>query len=119
MNPLRKDGYAIKLDEEGSAEQADNWDFVSKSFDIRAGDPNTLWQLIMAIHFRDQSEEVQSVLSAGPLEELLGNHGPAFIEVVEQQAKDDPAFARLLRGLYRFRMSDDVWGRVTAISNRL
>lgn len=108
-----------QIAEEGSAEQAANWDFVSKSFDIRAGDPKILWKLILAIHSRDQSEEVQTILSAGPLEELLGSHGPAFIEVVEQQAKDDPAFARLLSGLYRFTMSDDVWGRVTAISNRL
>ena len=59
------------------------------------------------------------MLSAGPLEQLLGNHGPEFIEVVQQQAIDDPAFARLLGGLYRFRMSDDIWGRVTAISNKL
>jgi len=90
---------------------------VSTAFDIRKGDPELLWQLILAIHSRDQSDDVQCVLAAGPLEDLLVDHGSAFIEVVEQQAKDDPAFARLLRGVYRRSMSDDVWRRVTDIAN--
>lgn len=107
-----------QLAADGSAEQAANWDFVSTAFDIRAGDPKLLWQLILAIHSRDQSDDVQCVLSAGPLEDLLTYHGPEFIEAVEQRANEDPAFARLLSGVYRRLMSDDVWSRVTAISNR-
>jgi hypothetical protein len=103
---------------EGSAEQAANWDFVSTAFDIRVGDPMVLWRLILAIHLRDQSDDVQCVLAAGPLEDLLSDHGNVFIEVVEQQANSDPTFARLLGGVYRRSMSDDVWRRVKNISNR-
>lgn len=107
-----------QLAAEGSAEQTINWEFVSTAFDIRVGDPKLLWQLILATHSRDQSDDVQCVLSAGPLEDLLSYHGPAFIEVVEQQANDDPAFARLLRGVYRRSISDDVWSRVKTIADR-
>ena len=103
---------------EGSTQQADDWNSVSTAFDIRAGDPNLLWQLILAIHSRNQSDEVRRVLSAGPFEDLLVDHGTAFIEVVEQRANHDPGFASLLRGVYRRSMTDDVWRRVTDIANR-
>jgi hypothetical protein len=32
---------------ESSTEQAENWNSVSTVFDIRAGDPNVVWQLIL------------------------------------------------------------------------
>jgi len=107
-----------QLSAEGSAERAANCKFVSSAFDIREGDPKLLWRLILAIHARDQSDDVQCKLSAGPLEDLLSYHGPAFIDVVEQQGNDDPAFAKLLDGAHRHLMSEDVWGRVTNKSNR-
>ncbi len=107
-----------QLAAEGSTEQAEDWNSVSTVFDIRAGDPNLLWQLILAIHSRNQSDEVRCVLSAGPLEDLLVDHGTTFIEVVEQQANDDPGFASLLRGVYRRSMTGDVWRRVMEIANR-
>jgi hypothetical protein len=107
-----------QLAAEGSTKQADNWNSVSTAFEIRAGDPNLLWQLILAIHSRNQSDDVRCVLSAGPLEDLLALHGTSFIEVIEQQASRDPGFGRLLRGVYRRSMGDDIWRRVTDIANR-
>ena len=108
-----------QLAAEGSAELEASWNCVSTTFDIRAGDPKLLWRLILAIHSRDQSPDVQMVLSAGPLEDLLSYHGSAYINTVEQQASEDPTFARLLGGVYRHLMSDDVWRRVKNISDRL
>ena len=107
-----------QLAAEGSSVQAENWNFVSTAFEIRAGDPNLLWQLILAIHSRNQSDAVRCVLSAGPLEDLLDGHGTAFIEVIEQQANRDPGFGSLLGGVYRRSMSDDLWRRVTEIATR-
>jgi len=107
-----------QLAAEGSTEQAENWQSVSTVFDIRAGDPNLLWQLILTIHSRNQSDAVRGVLSAGLVEDLLAYHGTAFIEVIEQQANHDPGFGSLLRGVYRRSMSDDLWRRVTEIANR-
>jgi hypothetical protein len=119
LDSIAEGWIRYQLAAKGSAEQAANWDFVATAFDIRSGDdPKLLWQLILAIHSRDQSEDVTCVLAAGPLEDLLAYHGPAFIEVVEQQANGDPAFAKLLCGVYRRSMSDDVWHRVTNICNR-
>ena len=118
LNSVAEGWVRYQLAAEGSVEQAADWDSVSTVFDIRAGDPSLLWQLILAIHSRDQSSAVQCVLAAGPLEDLLVDHGPAFIDLVEQLANDDPAFARLLRGVYRRSMSDDIWHRVTDIGNR-
>jgi hypothetical protein len=107
-----------QLAAEGSTEQEDNWDSVSTVFDIRAGNPDVLWQLILAIHSRNQSDDVRGVLSAGPLGDLLAHHGTAFIKVIEQQADLDPEFGSLLDGVYRRSMDDDVWRRVTDVANR-
>lgn len=107
-----------QLAAEGSTEQADHWNSVSTAFEIRAGDPNLLWQLILAIHSRNQSDDVRCVLSAGPLEDLLAWHGSSFIEVIEQQANLDPGFGSLMHGVYRRSMSDDIWRRVTDIARR-
>jgi hypothetical protein len=107
-----------QLAAEGSVEQEEDWSSVSTVFDIRAGDPNLLWQLMLAIHSRNQSEEVRRVLSAGPLEDLLAYHGTEFIEVIEQQANHDPGFGSLLGGVYRRSMSDGLWRRVNEIANR-
>jgi hypothetical protein len=108
-------GY--QLAPEGSSEQAANWTFVSTAFDIRAGDPKLLWELILAIDSRNRSDDVRCVLAAGPLEDLFVDHGMAYIEIIEQQACVDSEFAKLLDGVYRRSMSDDVWSRVTNIQN--
>ena len=118
LNSVAEGWIRYQLAVEGSTEQAKDWNSVSSAIDIRAGDPNLLWQLILAIHSRSQSDEVRCVLSAGPLEDLLAYHGTAFIGVVELQASHDPGFASLLRGVYRSSMTDDVWRRVTDIANR-
>ena len=117
LDSIAEGWIRYQLATEGSTQQKADWGYVSTAFEIRKGDPQLLWQLILAIHSRNQSDDVQCVLAAGPLEDLLANHGSEFIEVVEQRAKDDPSFARLLRGVYRSSMSDDVWRRVTNIAN--
>jgi len=72
----------------------------------------------LAIHAKDQSPRIQEVLSAGPLEDLLGRYSPEFIDRVEEQARMDPSFAHLLGGVWKDTMSDDIWLRVQAVWKR-
>jgi hypothetical protein len=76
--------------------------------------PEEAWPLILEILRREQDKEVLSVLAAGPLEELLSHHGPAFIERVESEASANARFRWLLGGVYQLFMTDVIWARVRA-----
>jgi hypothetical protein len=102
---------------EDSAERGD-FDLAMKFHAIEYHQPEILWTMILATHSRDQSIRPKQVLSAGPLENLLALHGEEFIDRVESEAHRDPSFARLLGGVWKNRMSDEVWRRVQAVWDR-
>jgi hypothetical protein len=52
------------------------------------------------------------------MEHLLGKHGERYIEKVEQRAEVDPMFARMLVGVWKYMMTDEVWARVQALKTR-
>lgn len=51
-------------------------------------------------------------LAAGPLEDLLARHGETIIGDVEAVAKRDPAIRRCLAGVWKNKMSHDLYARV-------
>ena len=77
-----------------------------------------LWKLILVIYSLDQSDRVQGMLSAGPIEDLLGQNGENFIDRVEDLAKRDPDFAKVLGGVWRNGISENVWVRLQAVWDR-
>jgi hypothetical protein len=86
--------------------------------DLLYYEPEELWQFILLVHRKDQSPAIQQVLSAGPLEDLLATYGQVFIERIEREAVADPAFAQLLGGVWKSRLSDHVWARVQVVWDR-
>ena len=98
------------------AKEATAW--ATDLYDLEYHDPETLWLLILAIHARNQSPRIQEVLSAGPVEDLLAKHGDKFIERVEAQARQDAKFAKLLGGVWKNSMTDEVWIRLQAVWDR-
>ena len=82
------------------------------------GKSEELWQLILKIHERDHSIAVQQVLSAGPIEDLLSKFGEQYIERVEDKARKDPMFAKVLGGVWQSNMSDEIWARLQAVWDR-
>jgi hypothetical protein len=82
---------------------------VSMNFTAR---PELQWRFIlMAVSFAESDDEL-SHIAAGPIEHLLGWHGEDYIHLVEEQAAADMKFARTLRGVWRYKMSNEVWSRV-------
>ena len=75
-------------------------------------DPELAWELILQILATVRSDKIYPVLAAGPLENLLVYHGEKYIERVEKQARQDPAFNMLLGGVWRNSIAKDVWRRV-------
>jgi hypothetical protein len=88
---------------------------MTLEYDLLEESPEFLWLLILAIHGKNQSPKMQAVLAAGPLEDLLGRHGADFIERVETQARVDPAFAKLLGGVWKSTIPEEVWLRVKGL----
>jgi hypothetical protein len=54
---------------------------------------------------------VLGVLAAGALEDLIQFHGPNFIGHIEAESRRNPAFRRLLGGVWR-SSTPEVWARV-------
>ena len=79
--------------------------------------PQLQWEFICAAAASAESDGELAHIAAGPVEQLLGRHGPEFIARVEARAAADPTFARMLTGVWRHTMSDDVWARVQAVQD--
>jgi hypothetical protein len=77
--------------------------------------PDAAWQAIVALSRQALTDRQIAVLAAGPLEDLLAYHGPAFIDRVEKEARVYAAFRDLLGGVWRSSIADAVWRRVEAI----
>jgi hypothetical protein len=109
------DAWVVLCNSEiGSAEHdASFWAF-GKLYDLVGEQPDVAWELIHSILHRDHGDKVLMNLSAGPLEELLVEHGAAFIDRVEREALRDPQFIVLLGGVWKSTMDDRVWARVEA-----
>lgn len=108
---------AYWLAPEGSQER-ESTAWATDLYELEYEDPETLWQLILTIHSKDQSPRIQEVLSAGPLESLLDKHGERFIERIEIQAHRDAMFARLLGGVWLNSMNNSTSLRVQRVWDR-
>lgn len=80
--------------------------------------PEHQWSFIRAAVAQAESDEELRHIAAGPMEHLMGWCGADYIDAVETQAAADPKFARMLGGVWKYMMSDDVWGRVQALKAR-
>jgi hypothetical protein len=67
---------------------------------------------ILEVLGRQPLPRVLGNLAAGPLEDLLVYQGPLIIDKVEALAAADPAFRRLLSGVWRNQIREDVWERI-------
>jgi hypothetical protein len=93
------------------------WSF-GQMWDLTHDEPEIALDVILTILRADCSSKILESLSAGPLEDLLAQHGPAFIERIEQEAAANPSFRRLLGGVWKNTMTDEVWSRVQACWDR-
>ncbi|HEX8325112.1 MAG TPA: hypothetical protein VF595_14505 [Tepidisphaeraceae bacterium] len=103
--------------ERGTSEHDANFWSFDQLFDIR-DDAEQVWALILSVLAEDQSIPVVQILSAGPLEDLLSDHGTCVIDRVESEARKNPAFASLLGGVWQSSMSQPIWERVQAVRDR-
>ena len=78
-------------------------------------DPELAWKAIIEAIDQPRMAPYVGTLAAGPLEDLLDLHGPAFIERIEQCARSNARFASILGGVWQSAMPDPIWKRVQAV----
>jgi hypothetical protein len=64
------------------------------------GDAERLWEFVLVAEPLCISEAAFGMLGTGPLEDLIQDHGEAFVDRIEQQAKENPRFARLFEHVW-------------------
>ena len=67
--------------------------------ELARNEPDTAWLLILELITQSLSDDAFGYLASGPLKYLIECHGPAFIERVEEEARSNPAFRRLVGGV--------------------
>ena len=77
--------------------------------------PEVGFKLILEILELEPSNHLIKMLAAGPLEDLLTNHGEKIIEKVESEAKSNDKFALLLSGVWQNLIPDHIWERVQTV----
>jgi Family of unknown function (DUF6869) len=77
-------------------------------------DPAAGWVLLRVLLEASESDEDLAVVAAGPLEEMLIAQGAAVIDELEAEASRSPRFRRLLSGVWRSTIEENVWQRVQA-----
>lgn len=73
--------------------------------------------IVEAIHEQDATQSRIEAFAAGPVEDLLVYHGQEVIDRVIARASKDPAFARVLGGVWKRDMEDSVWDLVVKHRN--
>lgn len=120
MNPsdlksLAEAWVAFWLAEAGSAEREALFWVCDHEWDLVRSEPLVAWAMILEIFKINSSNKIQEVLAAGPLEDLLAEHGTRVIDLVEFEAKKSRAFAKLLGGVWQNSMNDEIWKRIQAV----
>jgi hypothetical protein len=87
------------------------WWAIDRFFELMHEHPEDCWQAILAVLDTTNSESVLGILGAGPLEDLIHEHGPEFIDRIEFEARENPPFKALLASVWE-SSTPEVWTRV-------
>ncbi len=77
--------------------------------------PELLWSFVLRALRKAETVWQAGLVAAGPLEELLTNHGADFIDRLEDQARRSPRIRYALTGVWTQDIQDrDIRGRIEA-----
>ena len=85
-----------------------HWWAVNRFWDA---DPEDCWLAILATLSKYPPAEVLGTLAAGPLEDLIEDHGPKFIGRIEAEAGRNSAFRELLSRVWQ-SSTPEIWARI-------
>jgi hypothetical protein len=95
-----------------------NLDALEAIDGLRRTDPERCWAVILQIFDRARADDAMlSNLAAGPLEDLLADHGERFIARVETLARQEPRFRFTTQMVWRNSIALAVWARLRKAAN--
>jgi len=74
--------------------------------------PATGWQMVVGLIGVARDDDALSWIGAGPLENFIGKHGIAWIDVIERDAANDPQIRRALRSSWQGGTPPDIFRRI-------
>jgi hypothetical protein len=106
----------IEVEQLPSGEKHDSplwWAVERFQIPERPQEAEDAWNAILEVLRRQPPVEVIGMLAAGPLEDLIDDWGPEFIDRIETEARTNPAFRHLLGGVWE-SSTPEVWLRIEA-----
>ncbi len=97
----------------------DHLNAVEDTMHLPADAPQECWRLVQLAAKMDLTAQQAAYFAAGPLEDLLGHHGEAFIDRLEVAARRQPNIRNFVACVWRGQMSDAIWDRVLALRETL
>jgi hypothetical protein len=97
-------------------EEDNKWGLLVTEFRFTSS-PQLQWRFILLAISLSNNDEQLSDIAAGNIEHLLGWHGEAYIKIVENEAKNNPKFAKAITGVWKYKMTDEVWERVQKLQS--
>jgi len=98
-------------------------------YDLARVDPERAWEAIIDVVSRYDAADlfsesntvakhIVSNIAAGPLEDLLTNHGPVVIERIKAKAQQDRRVFWAMGCVWQNSMTDEIWSRVQLAAGR-
>jgi len=100
---------------DSDAQESLFWAFETLD-ELMRSDPEEAWMIIDTVRQLNGTDIILANLAAGPLEDLLVNHGKTFIDRVEALARDDEQFRKVLSAVWKNDMPDALWARVKSVA---
>ena len=103
----------ISVDEDAYGTHPEVWT-ADLMFDLVRDHPDLAFEAIRATLARCTEPAQVAMLAAGPVEDLLTEHGPGMIDRVEAEAEASDRFRYALTGVWKSEIKPLVWARVEA-----
>src|SRR5947199_6157516 len=78
-------------------------------YDLIQRDPERAWRIVQIMWRHDSSDKNLANIAAGPLEDILVYHGAKFIERIEDIAKKEPTFKKMLGAVSQNDIPQQLW----------
>jgi hypothetical protein len=95
-------------------QEADRWAW-EKVEDLIEHDLDEAWRIICALVSKASSDEALAYVAAGPLENLLVRHGPAVIDKVEDESRNNSRLQLALSGVWGIGAGNPIFDRWHAL----
>jgi hypothetical protein len=117
VSQIAKEWVGARIHKGRETDQEEPDDGQALDWELPRKDPEKAWlviQEILEMIEATRSNPVFQELAAGPLEDLLDEHGFEFIDRVETLVQANPKFRLLLGGVWRSGIDQAVWDRIQA-----